>query len=413
MDKKIVIIFFTIVLVVAVVLYGDTKGWFTTYEDYMDDNNLRKGYELAGILDFVDELGYLKEDSEILVEHRAKVDEIFGETWHSNNYNKDEIAVPEVEAEETIEGELWFPAINNTAPLDEIAPTISYELMLDGYKISPYYPQNPEKYTAQALNENAFPIGFFRKVNDLCYYTACKVEGGGYIYYFFCANGGITPEDALDAAGEEMKFNSEGKMVMDNPIHLYNTELADLDSIDITKEAVWRGSVYVAQELGTCDEFTDKINEKINSGNWYECTANSLSDEVSENFKPIAELQDIWADNACEYDKATKEFEYYLLQEVNNQGGLLYSYHMCSDGYVILEHSVQKYGNGVTEYKPVNNISPAEILQVTGTVGYNKSFMALVGHRIGIAGAGLSDYMQEYNTYSIEILPQDNIHNLK
>ncbi len=412
MKKSVYLVFGVIVLALVVFFIGDFKGWFTTYEDIEVRDPILDADLYYSIAD-AEELGYLPEDNELVVEHRKQVDAIFGETWHSENYNKDAIEVPEVEAEETVEGENWFPVINNTAPLDEIAPTISYELMLDGYKISPYYPQNPEKYTAQALNENAFPIGFFRKVNDLCYYTACKVEGGGYIYYFFCANSGVTPEEALEAAGEEMKFNSEGKMYMDKPIHLYNTELADLDSIDLTKEAVWRGSIYAGEEIGTCEEFNKKITEIIKSGDWIERTPESLSKSLSKSFKPIDDLQDVWADNACEFDNATKEFEYYLLQEVNNQGGLLYSYHMCSDGYVILQHSVQKYSFAGAEYKPVNNISPVETLQVTALAGYDKSFMALAGHRIGVAGTGLADYMQEYNTYSIEILPQDNIHNIK
>jgi len=412
MDKKIVIIFFTIVLVVAVVLYGDTKGWFTTYEDYMDDNNLRKGYELAGILDFVDELGYLKEDSEILVEHRAKVDEIFGETWHSNNYNKGEIAVPEVEAEETIEGELWFPAINNTAPLDEIAPTISYELMLDGYKISPYYPQNPEKYTAQALNENAFPIGFFRKVNDLCYYTVCKVEGGGYIYYFFCVNGNVDYEEAMVEAGKKLNYDDNGNLLVEESVHLFNADLADISKIDLTKEVVWRGSIYAADEIGNCDDVKKLLVKYFSAENWYDKTPVQLSENISGSFKPLIDLQDIWAENSVDDTTLSKEEMYTNLLKINETGGILQTYLMCSDGYIFANYYMNSISNTGKPLEAINGIKPTETLQLSGVSGYDKEY-PIAYHYCCITGSGIREQSQEYNSFSIEILPQDNIHNLK
>lgn len=172
---------------------------------------------------------------------------ICGETWHSDNYNKTETVIPQVEPEETVEGELWFPPINNTAPIEEIAPTISYDNMLDGLFVNTYYPENPEDYTAQALNENAFPIAFFRKVNDLYYYTVCKVEGGGYMYYFFMANSGVTIEEAKAVYSDMTEIAPNGNEVIEKYYNLFNGDLADISGMDITKEAIWRGSIYSAQ----------------------------------------------------------------------------------------------------------------------------------------------------------------------
>ncbi len=191
---------------------------------------------------------------------KRAVNTILGEKTSSDNYNKNEIILPIVEAEEIIDGEFWFPPVNNTDPLEEIVPTISYELMCDGLLISPFYPDNPEQYTAQALNENAFPIAFFRKINDLYYYTACKVDSGGYIYYFFMAKSNVPIEKAAEVYDDMLEYDKWGNMIIENPYHLYNYELADLTGIDLTKEVIWRGSIYSAKEILSVEDLANSIN---------------------------------------------------------------------------------------------------------------------------------------------------------
>ncbi len=413
MNKSVIMGFGVITIALFLIFYGSVNGWFYTYQDYEEDHNLRDSDLYSDVLDELlssaGNLGYLPEDNELVIEHREQVDNLFGETWHSDNYNKDEIEVPEVEAEETVEGELWFPAINNTAPLDEIAPTISYELMLDGYKISPYYPQNPEDYTAQALNENAFPIGFFRKINDLCYYTACKVEGGGYIYYFFCANGNVDYEEAMAEAGKKLNYDANGNLLVEESVHLFNADVADISSMDLTKEVVWRGSVYAADVLGTCKEFIDVIEKCYKSDNWFEKTPYSLSENISSSFNPLSELQDKWAKNCFNVSTASKENQFSSLQKVNENGQIMQTYYMCSDGYdYTFFHVVPTINNGSIS-ADVNGIEEASTLQLSGFGIVSNN---IVFHYYGVYG-GIKEQAKEYNSFSIEILPQDNIHNLK
>ena len=414
MKKSVIAGFCMIVIAIVLLFYGSAKGWFYTWDDWTEDHpeSLYLGLSdelLAEVLIEESGLSYIAQDTEAGVIHRKDVDRIFGETWHSDNYNKAEIEIPEVDAEETVEGENWFPVINNTAPLDEIAPTISYELMLDGYKISPYYPQNPEDYTAQALNENAFPIGFFRKVNDLCYYTACKVEGGGYIYYFFCANGNVDYKEAMADAGIELNYDKDGNLLVEETVHLFNSDLADISSMDLTKEVVWRGSIYATADTGTIDEFNSTMEKTYYSDNWFDKTPYILHKDVSSSFKPLSILQDIWANNSPTLESNSKEEDYTYLQKINQYGGVIQTQHMCSDGYVYLNHMVKTVDATGKEMDSVDGISPTETLQFSSTAGYGDR--PIVFHHYGVGA--IKEQMQEYNSYSIEILPQDNIHNLK
>ncbi len=405
MKKGVVIGIAVIVVAFAVFLIGDSKGWFYTFENYTEDHHLRDELNKDDLSSLMNTESYFPEDSDAVKEHRAQVDKIFGETWHSDNYKKEEIVFPEVQAEETVDGEYWFPPINNSAPLDEIAPTISYELMLDGYKISPYYPQNPEKYTAQALNDNAFPINFFRKVNDLCYYTVCKVEGGGYIYYFFCANGNVDYEKAMEAAGKELNYDANGNLLVEETVHLFNAELADIASMDLTKEVVWRGSVYAAEELGSSTEFDNTIDAIYKNTNWYKKSPYSIGKDISLSFNPVLLLQDKWAENSCGVPDSSRDLYYGTLQRINANGGLLETYHMCSDGYVKVQYLIDQYASPET----VEGVKGANTLQVSGHGIVSDE--DIVFHYFGTGEK--KEQSREYNSYSIKILPQDNIHNLK
>ncbi len=344
----------------------------------------------------VDTSLYLSEDDFDVMEHRELIDKFFGESWHSDNYNKDEIVRPKVEAEETVDGEYWFPLINNTAPIDEIAPTISYELMCDGYMKSPYYPQNPEDYTAQALNENAFPINFFRKVNDLCYYTVCKVEGGGYIYYFFCANGNADYEKAMEAAGMEPNHDSEGNLLIEENVHLFNAELADFSKVDITKEAVWRGSVYAEADIGSIADF-----EKIMSDMDYsmeDIEGHTLKDlsEIFASVKPLLKTEKRYIKNISD----DTDDGYRTFQEINQYGGFFRVTNMCSDGYRLISfcgaYDIQSEDESYYDTLICNGY---------GAVGMpTPCYYCIYGTH------GARDAISEYNSYSIEILPQDNVY---
>ena len=339
---------------------------------------------------------YLSEDDFDVMEHRELIDKFFGETWHSDNYNKDEIVRPKVKAEETAEGENWFPPINNTAPIDEIAPTISYELMCDGYMKSPYYPQNPEDYTAQALNDNAFPINFFRKVNDLCYYTVCKVEGGGYIYYFFCANGNVDYEKAMEAAGMEPNHDSEGNLLIEENVHLFNADLADLSNTDITKEAVWRGSVYAEADTGSIADF-----EKIMSDMDYsmeDIEGHTLKDlsEIFASVKPLLKTEKRYIKNISD----DTDDGYRVFQDINQNGNFFRVINMCSDGYRFISFS-----GAVDTQSENDDYYDTLICNGYGSPGtQNPCFFCIYGTH------GARDAISEYNSFSIDILPQDNVY---
>ena len=340
----------------------------------------------------------VSEESLGIKNKKEEINKLFGETWHSDNYKKEEVEIPAVEAEEIVDGELWFPVINNTAPLEEIAPTISYELMLDGYIINPYYPDNPEDYTAAALNENAFPIGFFRKVSDLCYYTVCKVEGGGYIYYFFSANSNVTREEYLEYKGEEVEYLDNGVLSLEDEYgHLFNTELADIDNMDLTKEVIWRGSVYVTPDLGTKDNFITKTSS-INTNDWYNSTPYGFAQNISQAFKPLADLQDSWAENMSDNSMFELKDKYALLSDVIGRE-LIRIPVMCSDGYIYPTfYALNGFADNTEE---VNGIIEAESLKFEG----NALFYNIYSYRLG----GLKEQVAEYNSFSIEVLPHDNI----
>ena len=102
-------------------------------------------------------------------------------------YNRSLYPIAEVVSEYSITGENWFPSVNNTVALDSVAPVIGYDTALDLYLRYPFYPDTPEYYTVEYLNEHCFPINFMRKYNEQLYYTACRVENEGYLFFFFCA----------------------------------------------------------------------------------------------------------------------------------------------------------------------------------------------------------------------------------
>ena len=403
--KKVLIALILLIAIVSGFFVLSSKGVFNMYEDFVEKNPEYDRPEVVNkyLKKIIRENGYYFEDNACVAEYRNEIDSLYGKSWKSRNYDKNEIIIPKVESEETVTGENWFPPINNTAPIDSIAPTISFELACDGCMISPYYPQNPEKYTAQALNKNAFPIAFFRKVNDLCYYTVCKVEGGGYMYYFFCANGNADYEESVLNAGKEIAYDKHGNIIKTETDHLFNAGLADISGMDLTKEVVWRGSIYAEKDIGTTSEFERKLTQLET---WDEKTAKSLSDNLSKAFRTIFECQYkmIKNVNVGDIDDTVSIRLNSISYPYDDMG--VHCIYMCRDGFCRVKFK--------SEYPPENydELSKADkdrydTLQYFSAMKLSGNISShIFKNEIG------TDAISEYNSFSIEILPQDNIYEL-
>ena len=339
---------------------------------------------------------------------KRAVNIVLGERSFSENYNKNEIIRPFVKSEETVDGELWFPPINNSTPLEEIAPTISYELMCDGLYISPFYPDNPEHYTAQALNENAFPIVFFRKVNDLYYYTACKVENGGYIYYFFMAKSNVTVEEAAKVYDDMIEYDKWGNMIIENPYHLYNYELADLTGIDLTKEVIWRGSIYSAKEILSVDDLANSINS-IGQGDDNFDRSIKYYFECDPNFDIVTDIMPKLYYNISD----NKDTSFSIVQNIYS--GLM---PLCNgaprfnllgkDGVItiILAPSMKNGLYDTTSISELTKINISEYVQLNSAYT-NRRSENLWSKVFNYSDSSYTWYVTEDNSILLEILPQD------
>ena len=332
---------------------------------------------------------------------------ILGEKCYSKNYDKNMIIFPDVKSEETIKGEKWFPPINNSTPIDEIAPVISYELMCDGLYISPFYPQNPENYTAQALNENAFPINFFRKINDLYYYTVCKVEGGGYMYYFFMANSNVTIEKAAKVHDDMLSYDKEGNMIIEEPYHLFNAELADMNNRDLTKEVIWRGSVYSNNNINSVDAFAEVLND-IGKGDDYFDRSVEYYINSDANFKVITDIMpklyfNIVNGEDLSYSVAHSKYTG-LMPLCQGAPRMIL---LGKDGFITV-NTAPSEKNGVYESKKISELSMEDImkyLQVNSI--YSRKNDNMWGKVFNYSDNSYTWYVTEENSIFIEILPQD------
>ncbi len=351
---------------------------------------------------------YLPEETESLtqeelLEYRQNLAGLYGENWHSDNYSKSEIKIPVVEAEETVKGELWFPPINNTAPLDEIVPTIPYELAMNGYNISSYYPENPEDYTAQALNNNAFPIAFFRKINNLYYYTVCKVEGGGYMYYFFMANSGADYIEACNDNGVKVNYKEDGTPSIDYTYHLYNAKLAKNKNIDLTRECIWRASVYSTEDLGTLDEFCAKLNATKNTVFSGEAIYDVAKRADSSIFM-LEELLPKMAENMLGEPPKSITDEFNAIQDFKTISSLVISKHLCRDGFWTVSY-------GMWPFDTISNRRVPRQIKDSYNIWYKSSggTPRLKGTNDWFTLSPLADNenISEDNTVVIKILPQD------
>ena len=202
----------------------------------------------------------------------------------NNLYNRNDYSIPYVDNESPVVGENWFPPVNNTALIEDIAPEISYDMALSLYLRFPIYPDDPEQYTAQWLNQNCFPINFMRKYNDQLYYTVCKVQNGGNLYLFFCAANYLNISD--------IELANQGIM-------LYNSDSFDISDKDMTKELVWRGCSYDADGF---DNNKDIANIILN-------TNKSLND-LAQKYLDIEFIVD-----ALDYQLSTRFENNILIEE--------------------------------------------------------------------------------------------------
>ena len=157
-----------------------------------------------------------------------------------------------IKNEYPLKGSLWFPAVNNIEEIKDIAPVIPYDMALRLYLRYAEYPDDPKNYTAKALNENCFPINFMRKCNDRMYYTACRVEDKGYLFFFFC-NG-----ENLDITAKELADNNKT---------FYDFENADVSGIDMTEALVWRGCIFLSGNVDDNALLADKLYAVNNNYN--------------------------------------------------------------------------------------------------------------------------------------------------
>lgn len=381
---------------------------------------------MSELQDTAVESDYYTNESPEVVAFQQEMEKAYGEVWHSDNYNKDEIEIPSVTAEETVTGENWFPPINNSAPIDEIAPTISYDLMVDGYGVCDRYPSDPSKFTPEYLNENAFPIAFFRKVNDLCYYTVCKVEGGGYMYYFFCANNNISYEDAMNSIGFKVDYDESGAVVQDIDMamkeYLFNDEYADISKMDLTKEVVWRGSVYAVADLGDQGDLRsayESIPFSITGGKWRSRTAKAASEVISKSLLPAETVQRRMAENINTEHPENITYGYYLLQQL---GRHCYGYGfpiMVEDRIMTVAFMIESFD--FNEFDFDMNYSPKyQTMTVSGFGGNGSSdnsylgcrYEANIGPKIG-EPIIKSEQVTVYNSFPVNLLPGDNVYELE
>ena len=90
----------------------------------------------------------------------------------------------------SVSGKYAMPVVTNETPLDEMIVTISGELLRicesmlgNGVADSNSIPLRDLWGETQTLDY--IPITFLRKTGESSYYTVCKVDGGGYAYFFF------------------------------------------------------------------------------------------------------------------------------------------------------------------------------------------------------------------------------------
>ena len=91
----------------------------------------------------------------------------------------------------SVSGKYAMPVITNETPLDEMIVTISGDdvIILENMLASGFatvYARVPLRdIWGDTQKYDYIPVTFLRKTGESSYYTVCKVDGGGYAYFFF------------------------------------------------------------------------------------------------------------------------------------------------------------------------------------------------------------------------------------
>ena len=407
--KKFIIMLICFMFVVMVA--GCGKQEIKQSDDLMDE-----------LRDIGAESDFYTNESPDVVAFQKELEKAYGEVWHSDNYHKDEIEIPKVKSEKTIKGEKWFPPINNSTPIDEIAPTIPYALMEDGYGVCVRYPSQPEKFTAEYLNENAFPIAFFRKVNDLCYYTVCKVEGGGYMYYFFFANNNISYEDAMKSIGVKVKYDKSGAVIQDVDKameYYFNDKYADVSKMDLTKEVVWRCSIYAVADVGSDADLmkaAESMPRDLYGSKWQSTNPKAVSKAISKSLLPMETLQERMAANINTEYPEEPAYGYFLLSRLWKSSSCIEIPVMVENGIATVGFSVKAFEENEFEHGKYNS-QKYQTTVIDGCAGVPFTVDAYLQCRYhaNINDGGYNQKSEQqtvYNSFPIAVLPGDNIYEL-
>ena len=90
----------------------------------------------------------------------------------------------------SVSGKYAMPVITNETPLEEMIVTISGDVLLLSEGMASGRGANTNNAPLRDLwgetqTLDYIPITFLRKTGESSYYTVCKVDGGGYAYFFF------------------------------------------------------------------------------------------------------------------------------------------------------------------------------------------------------------------------------------
>ena len=141
----------------------------------------------------------------------------------------------------SVSGKYAMPVITNETPLDEMIVTISGDdvIILENMLASGFatvYARVPLRdIWGDTQKYDYIPVTFLRKTGESSYYTVCKVDGGGYAYFFFDRLRDLETGEYLTTDKTDVYFYGA---IYAEEMHSY-AEFADIrvyDSIDRVAE---------------------------------------------------------------------------------------------------------------------------------------------------------------------------------
>ena len=140
----------------------------------------------------------------------------------------------------SVSGKYAMPVITNETPLEEMIVTISGDVLLLSEGMASGRGANTNNAPLRDLwgetqTLDYIPITFLRKTGESSYYTVCKVDGGGYAYFFFDRLRDLETGEYLTTDKTDVYFYGA---IYAEEMHSY-AEFADIrvyDSIDRVAE---------------------------------------------------------------------------------------------------------------------------------------------------------------------------------